>query len=265
MWWWQRYHGLPTTGEVDETTFRSIASAAGSPPTVQTYTLTADDVKGPFVQVPDDVYEQKKLDCLCYESLKEKLAEKFHADQDFLEALNPTKKFSELKAGDTILVPNVRPPLTADQRDVAKVIVSIAGNSLNGFDANGNLAFHAPTTVGAGFDPSPDETMKIVRIVADPQFHYDLTLYHEVPDTNADAHLKAGPNSPVGVVWMALSKPHYGIHGTKDPEAIGYASSHGCIRLTNWDRAELEHRVTEGVLVSFVDTRKQDAPKIAGK
>ncbi|MGZ4808214.1 MAG: L,D-transpeptidase family protein [Thermoanaerobaculia bacterium] len=265
VWWWQRTHGLPTSAVVDEATFRSIAAAAGSPPTVQNYALTEDDVKGPFVQIPDDVYDQQKLECLCYESLKEKLAEKFHADQDFLEVLNPNAKFSELKAGDTILVPNVRPALTADQRDVAKVIVSIAGNSLNGFDATGNLLFHAPTTVGAGYDPSPDETVKIVRIVPDPQFHYDPTLYHEVPDTNPDAHLASGPNSPVGVVWIALSKPHYGIHGTKDPEAIGYASSHGCIRLTNWDANELEHRVAEGVLVSFVDARKQDAPKVAAQ
>ncbi len=265
VWWWQRYHGLEPTGEVDEASFRSIAAAAGQPPVVQTYTLTADDVKGPFVQIPDDVYDQQKLDCLCYESLKEKLAEKFHSAQDFLEVLNPKVKFSELNAGDEIVVPNVRPPLTADQRDIARVIVSLAGNSLDGFDANGNLLFHAPTTVGSGYDPSPDETVKIVKIVPDPHFHYDPTLYHEVPDTNPDAHLAPGPNSPVGVVWMALSKPHYGIHGTKDPEAIGYASSHGCIRLTNWDAAELEHRVSEGVLVSFVDTQKRDLPKIVEK
>ena len=263
VWWWQRAHNLPGTGEVDEATFRSIADAVGAPPAVTTYTVTADDTKGPFVHIPDDVYEQQKLDCLCYESLKEELSEKFHVDQDFIEVLNPKVKFSELKAGDTIVVPNVRPPLTADQHDIAKVVISLSGNSFNGFDANGNLVFHGPTTVGNAFDPSPHESVKLIKIVDHPHFHYDPTLYHEVPDTNPDAHLAPGPNSPVGVVWMALSKEHYGIHGTKDPESIGYASSHGCIRLTNWDAAEVEHRVSEGVEVSFVDTRRSEAPKIA--
>ena len=263
VWWWQRSHGLPSTGDVDRATFQSIADAAGAPAAVTTYTVTADDTKGPFVHIPDDVYEQQKLDCLCYESLKEALSEKFHVDQDFIEVLNPKVKFSELKAGDTIVVPNVRPPLTADQRDIAKVVISLSGNTFNGFDAAGNLIFHAPTTVGNAFDPSPSESVKMIKIVDHPHFHYDPTLYHEVPDTNPDAQLAPGPNSPVGVVWMALSKPHYGIHGTKDPESIGYASSHGCIRLTNWDAAEVEHRVNEGMEVSFVDTRKKDAPKVA--
>jgi len=263
VWWWQRSHGLPQTGEVDEATFRSIAGAAGGGPAVQTYTVTADDVKGPFVHIPDDVYEKQKLDCLCYESLKEELGEKFHTDPDFLDVLNPNVKFSDLNVGSTIIVPDVRPPLTADVHDIAKAVVSLSGNSFNAFDANGNLIFHAPTTVGNAFDPSPQETVKMIKIVDHPHFHYDPTLYHEVPDSNPDAHLSPGPNSPVGVVWMALSKPHYGVHGTPDPESIGYASSHGCIRLTNWDAAEVQHRITDGVEVAFVDTRKSEAPKVA--
>jgi lipoprotein-anchoring transpeptidase ErfK/SrfK len=263
VWWWQRTHGLPATGDVDDATFRSIAGAAGAPPAVQNYALTADDVKGPFVKIPDDVYEKQKLDCLCYTSLKEELGEKFHVDPDFLEVLNPNVKFSDATAGTQIVVPNVRPPLTADQHDIAKVVISLSGNSFNAFDASNNLIFHAPTTVGNAFDPSPEETVKMIKVVDHPHFHYDPTLYHEVPDSNPDAHLSPGPNSPVGVVWMALSKPHYGMHGTADPESIGYASSHGCIRLTNWDAAEVEHRITEGVMVSFVDTKRSDAPKVA--
>jgi lipoprotein-anchoring transpeptidase ErfK/SrfK len=265
VWWWQRAHGLPATGDVDEATFRAIAGAAGAPPAVKAYAVTADDLKGPFVSIPDDVYEKQKLSCLCYTSVKEELGEKFHVDPDFLEVLNPDVKFSDLAAGSQIVVPNVRPALTADQKDIAKVVISLSGNSFNAFDANGNLIFHAPTTVGNAFDPSPQETVKMIKIVDHPHFHYDPTLYHEVPDSNPDAHLSPGPNTPVGVVWMALSKPHYGIHGTPDPESIGYASSHGCIRLTNWDAAEVEHRISEGVMVSFVDTKRSDASKVASK
>jgi lipoprotein-anchoring transpeptidase ErfK/SrfK len=254
VWLWQRGHGIEPTGDVDEATFRSLAAAAEHVQPVVGYTLTADDVKGPFVSIPEDVYEKQNLSCLCYETLREKLAERFHASEDFLELLNPDVKFSQLQAGTTINVPNVRPPMTADQKDFAKVVISIAGNSFNAFDAAGNMVFHAPSTLGAGYDPSPDETLHVVKIIPDPHFHYDPTLYHEIPDSMPDAHLSPGPNSPVGVVWIALSKEHYGVHGTNDPEAIGYASSHGCVRLTNWDAAEVEHRISEGVQISFVDS-----------
>ena len=265
VWWWQRTHGLPPTGDVDEATFRSLAAAAGDAPAVVPYRLTADDTAGPFVHIPEDVYEQESLKCMCYESLREELAEKFHASEDFLEVLNPGVKFSQLKEGETVYVPNVRPPQTQDTHDIARIVISLAGNSLSGFNAAGQLVFHAPTTVGTGYDPSPDETVKLVKIVPDPHFHYDPTLYHEIPDTDPDAHLKPGPNSPVGRVWMQLSKPHYGIHGTKDPDSIGYASSHGCIRLCNWDAQELEHRVSEGIAVSFVDVSGRGLPDVAKK
>jgi lipoprotein-anchoring transpeptidase ErfK/SrfK len=257
VWSYQRARGLEATGDLDEQTFRRLAAEAQYAPVVVTHTLTPDDVQGPFRPVPDSPYEKAKLSYLGYETLREKLAEMFHCDQDFLERLNPDIKFSDLGAGATINVPNVRPPLTTDTHDIVRVVISISGNSLNGSDANGNLVFHAPTTVGSGYDPSPTETLHIVKIFWNPSFHYDPTLYHEVPDTEPDAHLPPGPNTPVGVVWMALSKEHYGIHGTPDPESIGYASSHGCVRLTNWDATELAHRVSEGVQVAFVDTRKK--------
>jgi lipoprotein-anchoring transpeptidase ErfK/SrfK len=257
VWWWQRAHGIAETGDVDDATFQSLAQAAGDVPVLVPYTLTADDLKGPFVHIPDDPYEKAKLDCMCYESLREELAERFHSSEDFLEVLNPGVKINDLQAGATINVPNVRAPLTQDQQDIAKIVISIVGNTYNGLDANGNLVFHAPTTLGSTYDPSPDETLHVVAITPMPHFHYDPTLYHEVPDSEPDAHMNPGPNSPVGVVWMALSKAHYGMHGTPDPDSIGYASSHGCVRLTNWDAQEVSHRVHKGVEVSFVDTRSK--------
>jgi len=257
-WWWQRAHGLEGTGEVDEATYRALARAAGYAPAITQYVVTADDIAGPFTHIPDDPYEKAKLSCLCYESVRERLAERFHSSEDFLEVLNPNVKFSELAAGATINVPNVRPPVTVDQPDLSKIVISLRGNSYNGFDAAGTLVFHAPTTVGSTYDPSPTDSLHVVDIIHDPHFHYDPTLYSEVPDSEPDAHMKPGPNSPVGVVWMALSKEHYGMHGTNDPEAIGYASSHGCVRLTNWDAAEVSHRIAKGVPVTFVDTKHGD-------
>ena len=263
LWWFQRSRGVNATGPgaMDEETYRLLAANAGAQQqaAVVQRTLTAEDVKGPFAPIPEDVYEKEKLKCLCYETLKEKLAEQFHTTMEFLDLLNPDADFSSLRAGDTIWAPNVREPLTQDQPDIARVVISIRGNTFNAFDAAGNLIFHSPTTLGSKYAPSPRETVDVKRITFDPWFHYQPTLFHEVPDEEPEAHLPAGPNSPVGVVWIALSKPHFGIHGTSDPESIGYASSHGCVRLANWDARDVAHRIKPGVVVEFVDTRTQTA------
>jgi lipoprotein-anchoring transpeptidase ErfK/SrfK len=257
LWWFQRSRGIEATepGALDEQTFRAHAAAAGAAQPLVQYQLTAEDTKGPFVDVPDDVYDQEKLDCLCYESLSEKLAEQFHTTADFLGKLNPGVELASLKAGDSVWVPNVRPPVSDRRADIARVVISIKGNTFNAFDAAGNLVFHGPTTLGSKYDPSPRETLEVKKVTFDPWFHYQPTLFHEVPDENPEANLPPGPNSPVGVVWIALSKPHYGIHGTTSPDTIGYASSHGCVRLTNWDAREVGNRISPGVKVEFVDTR----------
>jgi lipoprotein-anchoring transpeptidase ErfK/SrfK len=261
LWWYQRSRGIQSAdpGALDEATFRSLASAAAGVPALVQYTLTDDDLKGPFVSVPEDVYEKAQLDCLCYESLKEKLSEKFHTTMDFLDQLNDGVSFSDLKPGDRIWAPNVRAWVTEDRPDFARVVISIRGNTFNAFDAAGNLIFHAPTTLGSKYDPSPNETTTVQKVVHDPHFHYQPTLFAEVPDEEPEANLNPGPNSPVGVVWIALSKPHFGVHGTSDPDSIGYASSHGCVRLTNWDAREVAHRIREGVPVEFLDTRSAAA------
>jgi lipoprotein-anchoring transpeptidase ErfK/SrfK len=255
LFWFQKSRGVVAAdpGALDEQTYRTLAASAL--PALAQHALTEDDVKGPFVTIPEDVYDKAKLDCLCYESLQEKLAEQFHTTMEFLALLNPGVDFSALHAGDQIWVPNVREALTQDQPDIARVVISIRGNTFNAFDAAGNLVFHSPTTLGSKYDPSPRETVEVQKITLDPWFHYQPTLFHEVPDSDAEAHLPAGPNSPVGVVWIALSKPHFGIHGTSDPDSIGYASSHGCVRLTNWDARDVAHRMKPGVVVEFVDTR----------
>jgi lipoprotein-anchoring transpeptidase ErfK/SrfK len=266
LFWFQKSRGVDAAdpGALDEPTFRSLAANNGGVlPAISQRTLTADDVKGPFVTVPEDVYDKAKLDCLCYESLQEKLAERFHTTIEFLALLNPDVEFSTLGAGSTLWVPNVREPLTQDRPDIARVVISIRGNTFNAFDAAGNLVFHAPTTLGSKYDPSPRETVEVKKITLDPWFHYQPTLFHEVPDEEPEAHLPAGPNSPVGVVWIALSKPHFGIHGTSDPESIGYASSHGCVRLANWDANDVAHRVKPGVQVEFVDTRTAQSAALA--
>jgi len=258
LWWYQRSRGIDSAdpGALDEPTFRVLAAQNQGAPALVQKTLTEDDVKGPFVSIPEDVYEKEKLDCLCYESKKEKLAELFHTSQDFLDQINRDVDLDTVDAGSVIWVPNVRDAQATTSAEIARVVVSIRGNTFNAFDAAGNLIFHAPTTLGSQYDPSPNETTEVKSVVENPHFHYQPTLFHEVPDSDPEANLKPGPNSPVGVVWIALSKPHFGVHGTSDPESIGYASSHGCVRLTNWDAREVAKRIRAGVPVEFLDTRR---------
>lgn len=265
LWWFQRSRGIDAAdpGALDEPTFRALAAAVNQAPALVQHTLTAEDLKGPFKTMPEDVYDKEKLDCLCHESVQEKLAERFHVAEDFLAKLNPDVDFSALKAGDRIWAANVRPPVEQDRGDIQRVQISIRGNTFNAFDGQGNLIYHAPTTLGSKYDPSPRETLEVKKITFDPWFHYQPKLFHEVDDDEPEANLSPGPNSPVGVVWVALSKPHYGIHGTSDPESIGYASSHGCVRLTNWDAREFARRASPGVKVEFVDTATRQPQQAA--
>jgi len=260
VYWFQRENGLPPTGEIDEGTYRALAAAGGNQPALLPYVLTAEDVKGPFTPIPEDVYDQEKLKCLCYETLTEALAERFHTSAGLLQTLNPGMKMDTAAAGQQIMVPNVRQAITQDTpAALSKLVVSVKGSYIHAVDMSGRTVFHAPTTLGSKYDPSPNETVKIVGIAHNPHFHYQPKLFHEVPDTNPEANLQPGPNSPVGVVWVALSKKHFGIHGTAHPESIGYSSSHGCVRLSNWDANDLSRQVQKGLTVEFVDTRAETA------
>ena len=277
VYWFQFAQGLPATGEIDAATWQALSQSGGGQPAVRQIRVTQADLRGPFVQVPDDVYQQEDLECLCYETPLEMYAERTHAAPELLEQLNPDLDFTHLEPGAALWGPAVpdtlanrgegarapAPPTaqpgvppgpaagSAPSLQVARIVVSKKGFYVQALDASGAILYHFPSTLGSGYDPSPDGQYRLTGIHFDPPFHYQPSLFHEVPDTEPEAQLPAGPNSPVGLVWMALSKPHYGIHGTSEPETIGYASSHGCIRLTNWDAVFLARQIEAGVPVVF--------------
>jgi lipoprotein-anchoring transpeptidase ErfK/SrfK len=236
---------------LDKASYEQLLAAGGSTPVVISYTVTPEDVKGPFVSIPQNVYEKAKLQCLCYASPLEALAEKFHSSPRLLKQLNPGVDLTKVASGTALTVPNVADSAGNASGTVAKLIVSKTGFWTNAVDSSGRVLYHFPSTLGAGYDPSPTGDFHVTGIAHDPAFHYQPTLFAEVPDSKPTARLPAGPNSPVGTVWMGLSKPHYGIHGTSDPETIGYASSHGCVRLTNWDAQRLSKLVRPGLPVVF--------------
>ena len=244
----------PTVTSIDQPTYERLRSAARSNVLVRSYTVTSDDLKGPFKAVPENVYSQAKLSCLCYSSPAEAIAEKFHVSQKLLAQLNPRVKIDNLAPGTKLIVPNVEldgSPVPQDTAIAARLVISRKDYWTQVLDSAGQIIYHFPSTLGAGYDPSPTGDLKVTYVAWDPAFRYQPKLFAEVPDHEPPALLPPGPNSPVGVVWISLSKPHYGIHGTSSPETIGYANSHGCVRLTNWDALRLSMIVQGGTRVSF--------------
>ncbi|MEA2237040.1 MAG: hypothetical protein QOC81_1764 [Thermoanaerobaculia bacterium] len=213
-------------------------------PVITPYTVTAADAAGPFAPIPTETIDKAKLPTLGYESLAEQLGETFHISPALLKTLNRGVAID--KAGAVIQVPNVaRPPLpkTAGM----SIRVSKARTRVEAIDQNGILLASYPATIGSVHDPLPIGKWKINGVGWNPSFNYNPELFWDAEAKEVKAKLPPGPNNPVGVVWIDLSKPHYGIHGTPEPSTIGKTTSHGCIRLTNWDAAELAKLVTPGM------------------
>jgi lipoprotein-anchoring transpeptidase ErfK/SrfK len=235
----------------------SIAAAlATAEPATVTYTIGAEDVSGPFVDViPDDMMEKAKLARLDYTSALEMLAERFHAAPQLLKRLNPSASFA---AGESIVVPNVivdtvSSPSAAPPATAVTVTVSKSKAVLRVADGAGLIVYHAPATTGSQRDPLPIGEWTVTGVARNPQFHYNPDLFWDADPAHAKATIPPGPNGPVGVVWIGLSKPHYGIHGTPEPGTVGHTASHGCVRLTNWDATAVAGLVAKGTKVVFVE------------
>jgi lipoprotein-anchoring transpeptidase ErfK/SrfK len=269
--WFQDREGLPATGIVDSITLARLRAQAGSPPALLgVRVLTEDDLAGPFVAIPSDVYRWRHLACMCYESPAEKLGERYHSSPALLSELNGGRALDSLTPGDTLVVPHLREePVTAAVGDsvgptdgprIGRLVVSGRGFYVHALDEEGRLLFHFPITLGSSYDPSPAGELEIVSITPDPWFHYQPRLLSGVDRSKPSTLVPPGPNNPVGGIWIKLSQPHYGIHGTREPATIGYETSSGCVRLTNWDAAFLGARLATGMRVEFRDTRIDAAP-----
>ncbi len=244
------------------------------------YRIAAEDVAGPFVEsIPRDLVEQAKLPYLGYTSVQEAVAERFHTTPALLKRLNPQATFAE---GEEILVPNVEPLVvpetepaqqpdrgqrgrgqgrstgtqgaagTAGTPDVV-VTVSKSASALRVTDVSGRIVMYAPVTTGSEFDPLPIGEWKVKGVSIKPPFNYNPELFWDADPSHSKAKIPPGPNNPVGLVWIDLSKEHYGIHGTPEPTAIGRSESHGCVRLTNWDAVKLAGLVKPGPRGVFTD------------
>jgi lipoprotein-anchoring transpeptidase ErfK/SrfK len=216
--------------------------ASDHAPTLVDYTLTEKDVKGPFVKIPADIMEKGKLPQLGFTSAEEALGERFHCSPKLLRSLNPKANFT--RAGQVIKVPNVLGQ--AARGKAARVVVDQSDGSVTAFDAEGRVLASFPATMGSEHDPLPLGKWTVKGVSKDPTFNYNPDLFWDSDASDKKTKIAAGPNNPVGVVWIDLSKEHYGIHGTPEPSKVGKTESHGCIRLTNWDAAALAEMVSPG-------------------
>jgi lipoprotein-anchoring transpeptidase ErfK/SrfK len=279
----QEANDLAITGKIDQPTKEALARWNNVPAT-RMVTIPADFAAGPFRELPDKPQDQAGLPSLGYETLDEKLAERFHTTIDTLIELNPrsaasvpsdavdhTEKAPYFSANQHIRVPNVGADrivvsdvqdkgwlstlkslgVGSSQPQAAKIVVSKSKGTLRAYDRGDTLIGMFTATMGSQKDPLPLGKWKITGVAHNPPFHYNPKLFWDVPDSHEKQLLPPGPNGPVGVVWIDLSKEHYGIHGTPEPQTIGRAQSHGCVRLTNWDVARLAQMVSANTEVLF--------------
>jgi lipoprotein-anchoring transpeptidase ErfK/SrfK len=240
---YQRANSLPETGIIDAPTWAVLNTDTA--PVLVSYTILEADVAGPFNPIPTEWANKARMDALGYSSAKEALSEKFHVSPQLLEQLNAGKKFGS--AGEEIVVPNVAG--TPELPEAVKIVVDQSDHSLSLVDAGGKIFAQFPVTTGSKHDPLPLGVWKVTGVARNPVFNYNPKLFWDADPSDAKATIAAGPNNPVGMVWVNLSKAHYGIHGTPEPSTIGKTQSHGCIRLTNWDANALAQAVVTGVEV----------------
>jgi len=244
----QRQRGLDPTGSLDGNTFDALA-AISQDPIMADYEITEADVKGPFTKdIPAKFEAMAKLPALDYPSPRDELAERFHMSEQLLATLNPRADFAS--AGTHIVVTDV--PQKPRHTRVAKIVIDKTARTLSAFDADGKLVAFYPASIGSAEKPAPSGEFKVKGVAHNPTYHYDPRFGFKGVKAQHKFTIQPGPKNPVGLVWIDLTAPSYGIHGTPSPEKIGKTESHGCIRLTNWDALDLAGMVHRGTVVDFV-------------
>ncbi len=219
-------------------------------PVALTYTIIPADLEKMVGSIPADYAEMAKMEWLGFTSGAEALAEKFHMDQNFLIALNPAARFV---AGENIVVIN---PGTQVQVEVSRIVADKSNERLVIYGIDDRPVIVYPATIGSNSTPSPQGTHEVKGVAVFPTYAYDPDINFQQAENSEKLTIPAGPNGPVGGTWIDLSEPTYGIHGTPDPSKISKTASHGCVRLTNWDAAELGKLVKPGIVVTFIEASK---------
>jgi lipoprotein-anchoring transpeptidase ErfK/SrfK len=232
----QRSHGLPVTGELDAATKAHLS--LDTPP-LTTYVVTGDDLAR-LRPLGKTWLEKSRQDRLEYETILELVAEQAHAHPNLIRRLNPAVNWSNIVAGTVVTVPNASLPPARGR--AARVRIHLASRTLEVFDDDGKLILHFPCSIGSIAEKRPVGELHVAVIAPNPNYTFNPEIFPESAEARAldrKLILAPGPNNPVGVAWIGLDRPGYGIHGTPWPEAVGRTESHGCFRLANWNAAHL--------------------------
>ena len=236
--------GLPPTGVMTAALWSQLQS---HDPLTKVYTIKAADVENLVESIPDDYLEKSNMKWLGYTSGAEAIAEKFHMDKDFLAVLNPSAAFT---AGESVLVVDPGAPPT---QAITRIVADKANKRLVVYSDSDKPYIIYPATIGSDATPSPQGTHEVRAIAEFPTYAYNPDVNFQQGENNQKLNIPPGPNGPVGSTWIDLTEPTYGIHGTPEPAQISKTASHGCVRLTNWDAAELARLVKPGIKVTFVE------------
>ena len=244
----QQMNGIKPTGTLTQETWDALLAKQGSKPAFVEYTITEEDLKGPYAEsIPSDYALQAKMKGLYYTRVTEMLGEKFHMDEDFLKKLNPKATFK--KAGEKLIVANIRNEVP---EDIHLIVAHKGAKQLYLFNSRNQMIASFPATIGSSSTPSPTGTYKVTGVAKNPWYSYSPSNFVQ-GNNKKPLSLPPGPNGPVGNIWIGLSKKSFGIHGTPNPSLISKTASHGCIRLTNWDANDLGNKVRSGVTVKFLE------------
>ncbi len=243
---YEKEHNIEVQQGLNKDVWASLIGESAAPVLIE-HELTAEDVKGPFYpDLPSDYAKLAKLPSLGYRTPSQKLGAMFHMSEGLLHALNPDADLAT--AGTKIIVADVSTQPVTEK--VESVTVDKGLGQVFGLNGDGKILVAYPATIGSDELPSPSGTYKVKGVAFNPVYSYDPKNFIQ-GDNLEKLKLPPGPNNPVGVVFIALTKPTYGLHGTPDPEKVDKTASHGCVRMTNWDAEELGHLVKPGVEVSF--------------
>ena len=242
----QQKEHLAATGELDAATQERLLLAA---PPCTDYTVTANDLARlqPLSRTWLGKSQQTALD---YETILELVAEKGHAHPNLIRQFNPSIDWTNIVASTTVRLPDAAYPEASSK--AAFATISLSGKVLEAFDANTNLLAHFPCSIAQHVEKRPVGELHVAVIAPNPNYTFDPDVFPESAEArelNRKLVLPPGPNNPVGVAWVGLDKPGYGIHGTPSPEQVGRTESHGCFRLANWNAEFLLKLVWVGMPV----------------
>ncbi|HZL13908.1 MAG TPA: L,D-transpeptidase, partial [Verrucomicrobiae bacterium] len=232
----QQLENLPVTGKLDTNTRPLLTLEA---PLLTNYVVTTNDLAR-LQPLGKSWLEKSQQSALDYETELELVGEKAHSNPLLIQKLNPNVDWPNVAEGTVLQIPDVNYPAPTDK--AAFVVIHLSGKFLEAFDENTNLLAHFPCSIAAKVEKRPVGELHVVTVIPQPNYTVHPELFPESAELQAIGHeliLQPGPNNPVGVAWIGLDKPGYGIHGTPAPEQIGRTESHGCFRLANWDAAYL--------------------------